>query len=532
MFLRLKIDDPGFGIWGAKTGCVGLTITTGSEGDGMSQFSALLSTYIERSGMTIVSLSKQSGFEATHITKFKNGSRRPVNQEKLERLIGALRLAPADQKQLYTLWQIEQMGEGVYRRHMAVRELLNSFHRRVEVKQDVMMWHNGTMEVPRAYTGRQNVEYVLRQVLTDAAENQKEPLRLIAQPGEPLDELLFLLCNRTKPVPIVHILSLFGSAVDDDQQIQNLLYLKSLLPCAIANAQYQMLFYYDQTLCSENHYALTPNLFLTQKEVVLVTRDWRHCVVHTDAESLKFYGARFEQQLRVSRQMGESMGSLQEELMYLLKNVQQVQNDAAALTTYNLADQPCLMPFVDERDAQYLKSASGGSDLASAFFQHYQPLLRRERPVQFFQLSGLADFLTCGIIWEVGENNIRAMPPAARLRIAKNLLTRTQSGEYQFYLIREEEMPIPKDTVVTMYPNDFLTLHTRNDKDRIYALSENGVTKVIRDFFEFLPQSWFVFSREESLQQVKRLLAEYEAVTDTAGEDVCEQESDAPQYGF
>lgn len=475
----------------------------------MSRFSEKLSQYIEKSGITIVNLSLQSGFEATHITKFKNGTRKPVNQDKFKKMLDALRLSPSESKELYELWRIEQIGEGQYKRHMAVKNLLLSLNQQVDIKQSLAQKDTVYKEQNCFYTGKRNVSFAVNRLVV--ANAKSGTIKIMAQPdNDTLNELLFLLCNMETSIPIIHILSMHVNDPNDEGRLQNLAYLQTLLPCLLSNPKYEALYYYDRLVCSDNHYLLTPNVVLTQDTVALISKNWEHCVIHKDPVMYDYYTMLFEKQYKVGRPMGRSMPSLMEELEFLLKNVSTSQHKIE-LMNWNLSDQPCLLPFVQPSDKDYIiKDATQFSRIAELFFQSYQPIIRNEQAMQFFQLSGLQEFLDNGIIWELGEGNMNPIPLEARLHIIRSMLSAVRNGKHAFHLIDKDEIAVFRDVVITFYSNDFVVIHIRNDRDHFYALSETGMANEFREFMEYLPQSSMVYSKEKSMELVEKILDEYE----------------------
>lgn len=471
----------------------------------MSKFSVKLSEYIERSDTTIISLSQQSGFEATHITRFKKGNRKPLNQTKLEKLFTALQLSPSEYKELYELWQIEQIGEDVYQQHMAVKELILSLNQRTEIKQEMSENIKDDQELCCVYSGKQNVLFALKQTLEITSRCPENHIRMVCQPDEDMfTELIFLICNMKEPVSIRHIISMYGSDAAKNRQLKNLTYLKNLLPCALSNPLYEVWFYYDRSVLSDNHYLLMPNVFITAEAVMLISSDWNNCIIHKDEKVLHYYKMLFDRQYKVSRSLGYSVPSLFDELQFLIKNLVDEKVDTTN-TFFSIDYQPCLLPYIEPADCKYLFPGYENMDmLINMFFTQYQPIfIKNVNAVHFFRLDGLKSFLRTGQIWEVGKDNMNPFTPEDRIKLIHRMCKNVRQGHSSLYILKEDELPMPKDAVLSLYQNNFLAIHTRTSQDHIYGMNESGVTKTIREFFLYLRQSDMVYTVKESLQMVE-----------------------------
>ena len=478
----------------------------------MSLFSEILSEYMDRSGYTVKALAETAGYNSTHLIKIKKGDRPAKERDKLNRLIAAMRLTPLEEERLLELWKMEQVGKDNYHRHMAVKALIESLNRHIDVTPPVT---DARSPEGLLYSGKENVRYMLHRILGSGTAEGGDRICIMAQPEESMfSELLLALCSMEKPVSISHIISLFPGSAEKRHQIENLAYIQNLLPCIMSNPDYEINYYYDDISSMDNHYLVMPNVFLTSDSAVLVSKQWDNAVISRETEVISFYRSMFEKQLRVTRPFKNLIPSLFHEVEYLvpLANAGICENPDEFF--YAVAQQPCITPYFTIDEAEYVSDEYENKQaLLEIFLNQYQPYLKQSKLVQFFCISGIRSFLKDGVVWELGKS-IDPLPIHTRIKLLKAMCESAMAGDHRFCLIREEELRLMPNAAMALYQSNYFTIHTRSEEDHICSVNEGEIANALREFFKYLPGSELVYSEKESLSMVLEAIkaAEHEAM--------------------
>lgn len=80
----------------------------------MTNFSTLLSSFIEAKNIQIYPLTQYCNLDRSTMYKYINGKRLPPRQELVERIADYMRLSPSEHDELLTAWKIALIGEEDY----------------------------------------------------------------------------------------------------------------------------------------------------------------------------------------------------------------------------------------------------------------------------------------------------------------------------------------------------------------------------------------------------------------------------------
>ena len=482
----------------------------------MSLFSEALSGYMTRSGDTVAALAESAGYTHSHLFRIRQGERPAREREKLERLIDALRLSPSERIQLIELWTADRIGEDAYNRHMAVKAMIESLNRHIDIMPPVPV---SAAPVKGVYSGKENVRYMLHWILGSSCTVGRREICIMAQPDDPMfSELLLAVCSTVPSVPVTHIISLYPSGAEKRHQTDNLGCIQNLLPCLLSNGEYRINYHYNDIDALENHYLIMPNVFLMEDGVVLVSKNWDNAQISRETEVISLYRRMFKEQLRVTQPFNQPIPTLFHEVQYLMPMADAGIRRNPEECFYAIAQQPCITPYFKPDVAAYISDMYGNKEaLIDLFLNQYQPFLLKSKLVQFFCLSGVYDFLRVGVIWEMGDKSMSPLPKAHRIKMLKGLHEAGIAGKHRFYLIREDAFRLMPDAAMAIYQSGDFTVHIRNEEDHICSVDESGIANALRDFFEYLPDSRLVYSREESLRMLMKVIqAAEEGALDSA----------------
>lgn len=173
----------------------------------MSQFSALLKEYTERSGVTIKTLSEMCGIERTYLHKILKGERKAPSVEFVSEISRQLMLSAEDRSELIKQYEIAEMGEAVYSRRKQVAEIIHSMAAAsAEAEKTIPFKTKIELEnVPETsvYTDSKELFRNIQVLLSYDVQNGSD-IRIIAQPSGYLSRLLNY-CFESKDSNIYHL---------------------------------------------------------------------------------------------------------------------------------------------------------------------------------------------------------------------------------------------------------------------------------------------------------------------------------------
>ena len=469
----------------------------------MSYFSDILSKHIKESGITIKYLSQISGFESSHITKFRNGSRKPNSEEKFKILVNALQLSPADQERLMNAYYIEHIGEEKYSQYMAVVELLESCDKLPKIQ--VLSHYNHDLSNISVVEGDNNVVNVMSMVMEKECNRANGEFSVMAQPSNNnLMNLLFKSVVNHPGVKVRHIVQLMALQKDSASTIHNVNCAREMLFLMRQSSRYSPYYYYEKNIVYRDNLMLLPNIIITSENVLCISGNYEYAVLHNDSNIIDFYRNLFETQLEKC----SSFGTLYSTLIDTMSNGQSVYAKAENKCATVLEFQPCLTPFMKPEYIQkFLKNPGVLNEVLVKFFSEYLITLKSFYMIDCFSLEGIKEFLQCGVLMYL-RTTMNPFPPEERKKIVLEMLETVERNEREIHIVKPSFMEITKSLSILCVNNHDVSMELCYPNDELNSLtfSEQNINNAVGEFMNFLPDSPFVYSNEESVQIVKELI--------------------------
>lgn len=269
----------------------------------MSEFSALLDCYIERSKLTENQLAQISGFSRSYIALIKNGRRLPSDINKLKLLMDALLLSPGCQEKLWRAYYIERYGLELYKTRMEIKDFIRD-QRSSRLSKHVAM--EKEVELPgkvQSITGHLDLELAVQTILNREAKRAQGYIKLVLQ-GDFDFVYRHLAVMLTRPIRVDHIVCLHNSHTDHVHgQHEGLKFLSDVMPAVLAdsNDQYEIFYYHGDPDCQFGAFSLMPYMIMTSEYVISISGDRMHALAIRDSEIHKIYGELFEKSKSISQ---------------------------------------------------------------------------------------------------------------------------------------------------------------------------------------------------------------------------------------
>lgn len=266
-------------------------------------FSELLTTYIEHSGKTELTLAKLCGFSRSYIALIKNGQRIPT-RKKLELLISALELSPQESTRLWVQWEICKDSPGIGVQRQEFFNIIRDLSVFTGVQNHINLYADQNLKNLRhdsVVCGRGCIQEVISLIIF--RESMKENGEIICTLQDP--ETLTLGNQFYLDIKINMILCMESCQVSRTGQIENIILLRKCLHMSMLCADYVPLYYYGAP--ATLRFSALPYIIRTSDAVMQLSDNLDFAIIHTETETLKLWTKLQEQQLRLCKHLWKEL---------------------------------------------------------------------------------------------------------------------------------------------------------------------------------------------------------------------------------
>ncbi len=472
----------------------------------METFAQYLKALIDVSGISIRSISEQSGLERTSLHKILSGERPCPDGETVERLAKVLMLDTKQTKLLREKGLIAKMGPGVYARHQHVKSLLESFDISVLPHG---LWSKSTDPALLEFEGDampiQGVEKVNRYVKTVVeleADRAGGTIRVIAQPEYTfLTNLLSHIGQSKRELTIIHIVCMQRNVSEQGDNHINLEIMSSLVPLITSVCSYQPFFYYDDVQAHINELSMLPYMILTGDYAVAVASDASAAVLYRSKALRDFYSTQYN---RFMESAAEALTQVQNP-MSLFMGFQSPMS-LEDLPGYSIAVEPCLASFVSEHYInKYMLDSFGEKQAVIDWFGSITEsagLMRRAEciRVSYFYEEGIEQFVQSGRVRELPEDYYSPIDKPDAYRLLRAMYELSRSGRYRPAIVKKDKFKVPRNLVMGLPSKHCVTLvYLREDRGMmISSIYERSFVKAISSFLVYLKDSEYVYTVKQT----------------------------------
>ncbi len=265
----------------------------------MSIFSQKLCGYVENASMKVTTLSRLSGVERSYIQKMLSGERLPKEYSILLRLSEALMLTPAESSSLREAYEISKMGESIYSRRMAVKDLLEEADRYLPpaIPSRPSPPQPPRKELPdlMPLEGRIAISDALQSFLAEETASSEAHLCAVIQPDCMAISQLQIYCLMNPKLRLEHIVCFDRNQPSQENQHYNLRCMRALLPFLLGSYQYSGWFYYDSISAQSSRTSVFPWFILGKNAVFSLSRDCEKAILYTQPQAVALFRRIFEE---------------------------------------------------------------------------------------------------------------------------------------------------------------------------------------------------------------------------------------------
>lgn len=477
----------------------------------MQRFSEQLQQLVKSRKIAVCALAEQSGVGRTLIHKMLKGERVPAKREAVQALSSALMLTPEENRALFESWLAAKMGEGVYARRKFVLDFYNQFDSAPETN---LVWESGQRPVRvlsenGVVYGNLEVRNLAGAVLETEAAKESGHIRIVAQPEcSHLFDFLSVLGRRRKSMTVDHVLCLENSQ-NEQNGLYNLSSLRSIIPILASGCRYRLQCYYDSVAGHFGSTSILPYLILTEDYAVRIAHDASCAAVSSLPQYLTLYGRIFETLMEKSESFVTVFHSPLEQISY----INRLYDDFACLE-HDFTSDPCLLVFAGEdmvrrhlSPALLKQEATVRAILEYMKFAGFKSRMKNMGNV-YFSENGLDRFLATGRLTEVPAEYYSPLDQSNRYRLLRSMYEASLAGDYHPVLVNGQKLRIPGNLCTYSMKNGAVcfTYTAPRREHTTFLVTEQSVVTAIQDFLDYLPESDFVYSHEETLRYLKKKL--------------------------
>lgn len=488
----------------------------------MSKFSDKLKELLEESGMKIYQLAKSAELDRTTIQRAITGDRLP-NIAFVEKMCDYLRVSPNERAELFELYSISKIGEKVYSRRKYIKEMIERIATIHTVKENTsdeqksMSFTGKITEDNAVFTGQYVVNNIIRDVLEDEVINNSSPVISIFVPFNYsfLYDLLFqlYLCENGK-INMKNIIRLNKNLNAFQNPNYNLEILSHVMPfCFSAGNGYQPFYYYDNFDLSNDIALLMPFYIITSKRLITISADFKTAILYNNVSIISIYKENLKIAIAKSKPLTTQHFNCDGMLLSYLESYKNLGD-----VSHVFEPQPCFaFYYTDELIRTHLKQELENRELILELlfnlFNTYWNI--KSRPMSIFSIEGLNYFATTGILADLPTKFAIPFTLEERVMLLKKLRDDIINNNYQVFAANPVNFITPPISI-QLYKTNGLDFFATNNNGAISSscIEEKSITEAFYDFFDSLPGSDLVYSKEETIKIIDTLIEQCNGLSD------------------
>lgn len=480
----------------------------------MQSLGKILRNSIENSGYTIYSAASKAGINRTTLQKILSDDR-SASQELLSQLLPILKLSPSEIKNILDLFEISHDGENLYHQRRFIKTMIESLstfeltsYSTKNPAQRLLMYQAAASSYKQELIhGVFNVRHLLVNLF--AKECLKKDTEIYVNvPGNLLILNQLLMnhlsgCEETTNLTIHHITSLVKNPKNSINPLINLDILSKILPYTFCGKiNYKIYYYYNNEANYDAVNYAFPYYILFNNLIVLLNADGSTAMTIHDSKVLQHFHNLFAESLKHTCSLISDCTTPFGIFDYL------TEADKKQPGQNVIGFQPDLTAFLTEDMLQnYIYSdVKNRPKLIRSILQRIKQLTRSEYHVSIFSQTGLADFIQTGNIKNFISEYMKPLEKEDRTAILKSLYDACWSDKITLRIANPVVFQISGHVICNLRSNwglDFNDYSNTNNSFNYLHITEQTITEAFADFFKYLMESGFVYTKEETLMEIR-----------------------------
>ena len=490
----------------------------------MKSLGNLLRKYISENGLTIYKAASLAGVNRTTLQKVLSDERN-ASEELIQKLLSVLKLSPAEKAELKELFAIQLMGEDIYLQRQYIKKSIESM-------AGLDNWFSGISGAVGTLSLLPDAESALpqdsalicglsavRQLLFTCASHMRRrgPGELLLYAPGNLPALKALLLSElspadsAQPLELRHITPMIKVPAAEATPLTNLDILFHILPFTVSrHFRYRVYCFYSHELLPEPVQHAFPYYMVSGSMVILLSCDGQTALCLRRPEIVSHFRNLFLDSLGKTTSMMLSQTSPTTILQDMLDR------DLSPGSLHTLEWQPCLSTFLTEDMVEkYVRPDLPGRDeIIRLGCARVRQLSSMENHSCIFSRSGMEDFVQTGVISDIPSQYAMPLEIPDRIRILKSMYCACEEDLEFLRLTNPITFRLSRYFFAALRGDDSLTfcgVDAANSTFNYIEITEPSFLEAFRDFYQYLPESGLICSKEETLKAIEesiRLLEE------------------------
>ena len=490
----------------------------------MSEFSDLLSSYIDEKEIKVYSLLEYCNLDRSTMYKIINGKRNPTSEAVFQKIAEFLHLTPVEYRKFKEAYLISKIGKDLYYKRKYTEEYLVDFPKNFsgepvlflddlrkmkdenEYKADRARQASGNTSGCAVVSTHLELNHLLYYMISSETQKTSGKIALLLQPDY---GFLLNMLSSLKPAGKLKIEHTFciskTNQMTENHEIYNLMYLNKILPLYFSSLDYHPYYFYEDIF---SHYYSMNGLscmVLTSEFAITCNSEYTMGIFYKDPAVVSMLWSLYD-----------SYQDKCQPLFYAADYLSMDGNDFDSpiykeAPSYVLQPEACMVPFVDRQilDAAIVPEFP---DRETAIGQMEALLHVNQAKMEngvcnvYFTKRGLADFAAKGLIKEIPEHFYRPLTVKERIRLMERILPCCRNGNYR---LLKKPLNQLSDNLHLCVNNNFWYLLFNNIHNRTICLiiNEASILTTFMDYLSSLDDSG-LYTAEETTEFVYTLICE------------------------
>lgn len=478
----------------------------------MIEFSELLKQYINSSGFTIYQLAQLSGVNRTTIQRAVTSGRIP-QKEAFRKILATLNLTRAERQNLMESYEFASDGEYNYRQRRYIKSFLEEIAATISPDASLtdltaVLSSSVSIENRSFLLGRSQIEDSLKLLLYNELRSSQPSCCIFLPMDRELFPGFFSALIHSRDIDVRQLLYLIKNPTSyENVEFHNLKVFSRILPYLLTtDADYHIYYTYNAFAPVPETTTGFPYYILFSNFAVFFSSDLNAAWLENNIQLLSYFWKRFS---LITSQSQELNIQLNDPIQYMV-NCAAIYSDTC--TNYSIEYQPCLLPFMDDELVEALANPllpdrSRLKDILRECFRQFHSM---EHNVVLFTEKGLNDFTQNGIIVNVPSDCARPCTCEERLDLLRRLEQACETDSIVMRCINPAYFTIEKQLYFSLQKNKevcFFFYNVEKNEFRFTSIRENTIYAAFYDFVEYLLNSNYVLTKEETLSIFRRQIA-------------------------
>lgn len=455
----------------------------------MSEFSDLLSSYIDEKKIKVYALLEYCNLDRSTMYKIINGKRNPSSETVFQKITEFLHLTPVEYRRFKEAYLISKLGKDLYYRRKYTEKYLVDFPKNFSEEPvlflddlrkmkddnysaDMALRVSGNTSGCIVVSTHLELNHLLYYMISAETQKLSGKIVLLLQPDY---EFLLNMLSSLKPTGNLKIKHTFcvskTNQMTENHEIYNLMYLNKILPLYFSNLDYHPYYFYEDIF---SHYYSMNGLscmILTSEFAITCNSEYTMGIFYKDPAVVSMLWNLYDSYQDKCRPLFYAADYLSMD-----GNVPEFPNREASIRQIEA------LSHVNQA-----KMEKGVSNV-------------------YFTKRGLADFAAKGLIKEIPDHFYRPLTVKERIRLLKRILPCCRNGNYR---LLKKPLNQLSDNLHLCVNSTFGYLLFNNIHNRTICLviNESSILTTFMDYLSSLDDNG-LYNAEETAEFVQALIDE------------------------